>query len=402
MKSFLPLAILILLLAGCAAATPAPAATASPQPSQTATASQTPRIMPTASPSATPTITPSPEPSATSTPALPLAPGQPIPPMQDIREENLSALKLVRTFDIPPMGSLYKIGFSPDGRILCLSYNLLNITGFDEMILWNIPDGRLLTTMAGGDFAFSPDGTRLAVYYYRDGATVLNTAYDDQAGFVLEVWDAPGGLPQTRLKTLLSVTAPLAFLPDGQSLIATGNSDLRIFRLSDWQMTASIRTAPYLVLSPDSASYMAITRGGTFYTDLRTGSALLPDAIEAAGWGVFSSDGSLYAAAAAWEKPVGVWNVHSGERISTILHLQITGGMSFSPDGSLLLIPGLDAFHLYRAADGERVRGIPLQVEQWGITPLVKGAISPDGKWIAVAYQTNPGESARVELWGVP
>jgi len=159
-----------------------------------------------------------------------------------------AASQLIQLFSLPGgdsitnlmghTGTIFSVAFSPDGT------KLASGSGDGSIIIWNVPEGDLITTISSGivySVAFSPDGTKLAA------ASSDNT---------LKSWNFPEG---DLITTFIGHTAwvnSVAFSPDGTKL-ASGSSDKSIkiwnFRQGDLITTYTGHTGAVeaVAFSPD-------------------------------------------------------------------------------------------------------------------------------------------------------
>lgn len=138
--------------------------------------------------------------------------------------------------------------------------------GEDRTLAW-VSRGRLqLMDSAGGqlgpefsheDFiagwALSPDGNLLAT----SAGGELNGEFTP----LIYIWNAVTGQQIISIKVPETPAASLAFTPDGQLMAAAVGSSVRIYRVSDWSLIATLEgpteRISYLAVSPDGRSLLA-------------------------------------------------------------------------------------------------------------------------------------------------
>jgi WD40 repeat protein len=223
--------------------------------------------------------------------------------------------------------------FSPDGR------TLLTVSGDRFPRLWDAATGRPIATLEHSK------GSMTAVFS-PDGGLVATESSDN----IVRLWDARTGRMKQLLNGHSSTVYDLAFSPDGETL-ATGSFD-RTARLWDVRTGRLKRTlagfdgrVPRVAFSPDGRTLAA--KGGRKthaikLWDVATGRLLstlpLPgrgDEVEEIG---FSPDGRALVAASG--KTVRVWDAAEGRLLG-----EFEGGrnpVAFSPRGRQFATAGKD------------------------------------------------------------
>jgi WD40 repeat protein/serine/threonine protein kinase len=222
-------------------------------------------------------------------------------------------------------GRISNLSFSPDG-------SLLASTGVNRSIeLWEIESGVLLHTLEGHSgavslLAFSPSGEWLASH--------------DSEGYYL--WDVESG---TLLKSITESNfgrsiSNMAITPNGLLMAFGGSGRFNLWDLQTGEMHRR------LYWNTDSVTGMALSHDGkilasvgrdrvirlwdpeSFTQNRSLEGNLRPNNI------AFSPDGTLLALGGGWNDLIHLWDVMSGELLSTKISNYL---LSFSPDGRLLI-----------------------------------------------------------------
>jgi len=271
--SLITLATLALLVASCSSAAPAipPSSTAplestAPAASPTSAATETPTLAPTEPPTPTATASPTPDMEALR-----------------IRPETLAQLRIAWTIDEPGNPNaqsgcqdtacwtatrISEYAFSPDGTLLavsvCLGDPTENVTNprhyrytcpaASEVRLYNAATGELESSFGVGGFplslAFHPDGNLLAV---------------GMADRQIEVWDLAAGkkIHQLDHSSTRTGVVSLTFSGDGSKLISEGDGRIQVW---DWDtplMLAKIENVTGVSLDPTGSRLATRWFGGT-------------------------------------------------------------------------------------------------------------------------------------------
>jgi WD40 repeat protein/tetratricopeptide (TPR) repeat protein len=250
-----------------------------------------------------------------------------------------------------------------------------------------------------GDFAFSPDGGRLAAPTRRDGT-------------VAGVWDLALGRPVTLLRGSGGSVTAVSFRPDGQALAtaaAGGPNGRPIVTLWDLASGRAIRTfesgadpVQALAFSDDGRRFAAGggKKGGPGWVtawDAETGAVLgTLDRLGLVTSLAFHPDGARLAVADYAETRVHLWDLAAGTLISHPGPNYVSC-VGFTLDGKRLAALGYDGnVHLADARTGEAVlvlRSFGPPPGPGAFTPRI--AFSPDGSRIAGHY----GISHTLNLW---
>lgn len=198
-------------------------------------------------------------------------------------------------------GRVETVAFSPDGQTLA------SAGSYDGTVrLWRVSDGATVGVLRGPvnvpviDVAFSPDGHILASGSY-DGTVRLWRAADWAPAATLAVEDTP------------SVDS-VAFSPDGQILAAGSSGIVRLWRLAEGAVLATLDQHPGAVMRTVSATPVA-----------------------------FSPDGQIIAAGSD-DGTVWLWRVADRVLLTKLTgHADKVTSVAFSPDGLTLASGSLDS-----------------------------------------------------------
>jgi WD40 repeat protein len=192
-----------------------------------------------------------------------------------------------------------------------------------------------------------------------------------------------------------------AISPDGRQIAeGTCSGLVRILDAATGRVLRStnigVQDVAGLAYSPDGNALAAATGSGVWLIDPRTGAASewqgASDEIDPGAQSVaFSANGHTFAAGFGSGLVIGSVKGATARQSSGSLD----GNVVFSPDGRLLFAAAPDgSVHVYNAATGRLVHRIltPPGSSGWEIV-----AVSPDGRQLAVAYQTT----AQGATWAV-
>ena len=225
---------------------------------------------------------------------------------------------------------------------LYISVYFLPFSYANEYMKWDLPEGAKLRIGKGSvrNLTYSPDGSRLIVQCYNGIWT-----YDAQTGVELDFISTYG-------KDLIRVS------PDGEMFVCVETEDI------------------YQIRSMYDGSLIAEIEGET---RLRQTVAISPDG---------------YTFAAGIGKAIVLWDIASGEKISTLTgHTGSVNSLSFSPDGKSLVSGNWD--------DTVRLWDVTTATEKKNLTyhriSISKVIFSPDGSKVA-SISIN---QKRVNIWDV-
>ena len=278
--------------------------------------------------------------------------------------------------------------FSPDGRILAIG-------DFNGTVrLWDVASHAQLGALTGATGAaasivFSPDGQSMAVGDFSSS---------------VQLWDVtthtPIGGPFTKY-----FGEPIAFGPDGRTLLTNGDTGLRMWDIATRTSIADFQTE-HSVAAAVSGDGRILAIGAddgkiqlwNLNTRTRIG-APLDGSGELVSSLAFSSDrrtlavGSLHGNIQLWDIAK---HTPLGDPLSGAVGEAITA-VAFSPDGATLAaVPETETGHLWDVATHIQV-GAPLTPRS--AEPIGSVAFNPDGRTLVTSTSTH-GVVAR--LWDVP
>ncbi len=324
--------------------------------------------------------------------------------------------------------------------LLCILSNTQSILWADQdPSQWHLPEGAIarLGKSPINDFAFSPDGSHLAVlsdvgvWIYdaltgtekallieHSGKAFYNIVFSPDGhnlivfggGQKAQLWDIGTQMLKGTLDGYSQWPSDVAFSPDGHTLaIADTNQTTQLWDVSTMTLKSTLEDstdAPghegmeyfSIAYSPNGDTFAIGAEDGTIRlwdTSTATLKHTLIGNITSARNFSFSPDGNTIA---TWgfSETVWLWDTETGTHKYTIEHTyalrDINKSIAFSPDGRTIAILGMSGLLLFDTVTGER------RYEFKHRTALKNFAFSPDGKTLATVYAPE-NKVSKVLLW---
>jgi WD40 repeat protein/serine/threonine protein kinase len=281
-------------------------------------------------------------------------------------------------------GVILAVAFSPDGRLVASSRND-GTAGTGGIEIWEADTGKRLRTIRSPsrepamDFAFHPDGQRLAAAQLFEGVVM---------------WDVKTGREAGRVEGHFGPVHHVAYSANGRVLASAGddgqiwiwdaatNQKLRV-------LEGYVGSAGGLALDPTGASLAAASGTPTVLLwDLKSHAtdATLEGHEGEVVFATYSPDGRVLASGGR-DKVVRLWDVAARALRRTLRgHRDMVFAVAFSPDGSRLASASHDGtVILWDRKDGRALRTF---AGHGG--PVLGVAFHPDGRRIASAGGNNP------------
>jgi eukaryotic-like serine/threonine-protein kinase len=287
----------------------------------------------------------------------------------------------VRRFPSPgPVGESFVLAFSSDGRHLAVTYALpsshvLKVWHMDR----DIPAFVFDSAVASYEARFTPDGLQIAVGY-NGGSLVLH--------------ELASGRKQLHLEVGKGLT-DFAFSPDGRKLavsFATDPSKAKIYALPSGEVIRDItlHAVSKLTWAPNGTTLAAASDNARIYLyDAETGreTGVLAGHTAVGIFDAFQPKGSLLASN-GWDGKMRIWAYKSAELLLT---LPATGAMGFRRDGLRFATQTGDGYPvLFQVADGREYRSLgrsPPRSRDLGSC----SALHPNGRLLAIGMTNGVG-----------
>jgi eukaryotic-like serine/threonine-protein kinase len=334
------------------------------------------------------------------------------------REENYR-LRLAATLKrSPKLVGLWSTAAGQGRAVFCSDGRRVAVSGAGGLQIWNVAAGKLTLLVAKdsavSDFAFSPDGSRVAtasldgtarvwdletgqpitsllqhggpvltVQFSSDGAQ-LATASDDKTA---RLWDAATS-KQLRLFAHSEGVQSAAFSPDGRRVVTRSGGMIRV-----WEEASGKRvTEFYADVAPLSeATFSAdgrrivVTGGQRAVRTWDAGTGVMLSQVPMDGNAWLSPDRSR-AVSGGRGAPAQVWNVITAQPVTPPLEQgRDTEEATFSFQGDHIAATALDGtVRVWDMATGEAVAG-PLRHG----SAITSAAFSPDGRLLVTRDKTG-------------
>jgi WD40 repeat protein/DNA-binding SARP family transcriptional activator len=237
--------------------------------------------------------------------------------------------------------TIEQLAFSPDGRLLAGAGSFTtNLAARQTIPVWDVDTGELLFQLEGhtasdvSAIAFSPDGRRLATAGGDDGTVRL--------------WDAAGGEELLAITTGLDQVMRVAFSPEGQLVAASGVTfdlawrfEVALFEADTGELVRLLEAHDHLAFglqfAPDSRLVTASWDGTAKVWDIATGEVVSTLRHDTAPNEVAVSPDGARIATTAEDGTVRLWDRDTGRQVLTLYgHGDVAFSVAFSPDGRLL------------------------------------------------------------------
>ncbi len=281
------------------------------------------------------------------------------------------------------------VAISPDGKLVACHRG-----GPPHVVqLWDWSAGKQVAELQGFAghlyrMAFSPDGKLLAT--------------GDEFG-TIRLFDVATNKEVASLKGHGGSIRALVFAPDGRWLYSAGfDGSVRRWKPvpdpDPDQIDGDVDFYPVTArVSPDGRDLITVygfKRGGlteVIHRDFASGRELAR--FQTAGRAVFSGDGRRVALQKPDERRIRLWDVFANRELASLESERWpTGRKAFSPDGRILAVSEPDQIKLWDSGSGKQIKSLPLAKAD-------SIAFSPDGRLFA-AVATRIGEAApAVTLW---
>jgi WD40 repeat protein len=282
---------------------------------------------------------------------------------------------------------IWSLAFSPDGTILA------SASTTEPPILWKVRTGKPLRTLQGQEhdpafLAFSPDGRVLA---------------SGDPWNKLRLWDVATGKQKKAFKSKLLGNSCLAFSRDGKTLaVADGNAVCLLDAASGKETkplaepTSAIHSVAWF---PDGKTVALGTDNAVWLRKIPTGKALGKlwqtgkPLFDSAGFFALSPNGKYFGLARG--ASVQLFDTASRKPLRQFVGTnQKIGSFVISRDSKTIAVAvGYDVVRGWNTATGKS------RYHLKGKRGTAQVALSPDGKMIATAYESDTGGKSGIQLW---
>jgi len=307
------------------------------------------------------------------------------------------------------------LGYSPDGRRLAVAGG--DAAGKGEVVLLDPATGRVVHRIdLWAEFAAAALPPRLlpaTALAWSGGRLLVGTGTvvgDSERGFV-KVYDGETGRPEGVLEGPRSAVLSVACRPDGTVAVGTLDGQIHLWDPDGRHARALRAHAPGLVALAFTADGQRLVAASppedeaaptseVRLWDVSTGqlALTLPGPMGVTHAVALSPDGAGLAAVGGLEGKAGQLKLWHAAADAAPLVLRADAVLAtcaaFAPDGATLVVAGRSADLLPRAcvefrsvASGERTAAVTLP----GGAEARAVAVSPDGRWVAVATETGDG-----------
>jgi len=279
---------------------------------------------------------------------------------------------------------------SADGTILAVYDKSLSYSGYGEIAIYQIDNGKKLLSIKGGQYyyndirsiALSPDGKYVAASWRDYTAKIWNVS----------TGDVKNSFEDLRPENYYYSYFVVAFSPDSQTLAMGGRNVIGMWDVASGKLVKNEKinseSVRGIAISPDEKT-VASTEGTYVYLrQMPDGSpAASQEQIEGTGDVVFSLDGNSLAVG-LWEQNAKLWPV-TDQGVRQTFEMDMTNGavrgLAFSPDGKIIALGNSPTIELRNVADGSLVRTINTGIGNYYSNYITDLKFSSDGSMLASA-----------------